>query len=1069
MSRHHSLFISLPILLTACLLTYILTGCSSEYKTIGPILEGNNSITGGKMLLLAGKPGGSGTSDATGTLARFYSPTGMTVYGNNIYVTDRQNHTIRKIDLSTKSVTTLAGYPGRRGFSDGTGRDAGFNYPEGLVADGLNLFVTDTYNQVIRKVGMYSGEVTTLSGRRGQAGYSDGTGADTMFQMPSGITAIGSVLYVTDTDNQVIRRVDKNSGTTLTIAGSVKTRGSADGIGDSSRFNNPLGITTDGEFLFIADSNNHTIRRLDIQTGEVITLAGKAGESGISDGSLLNARFSYPSGLYLKGGELFVSEIGNDLIRVIDLINGTVITLAGTPRVPGFLDGPPGIGRFNSPAEIAIAGDYIYVTDMNNNTIRSVNISTGEIETIAGAPSYTGATDDAGVNSRFSTPGGIAIDGNTLYVADTYNHLIRKVDGETGEVTTIAGKAGVSGATDSSESSAVFNSPTDVIADESGNFIYIVDTNNHIIRSMNISTGEVRTFAGYPAESGSVNGIGIDARFKSPKRGVRINGKLYIADSGNHVIRIIDILTKEVTTLAGQSGVAGLNDSSEGSSGIAHFNSPGDITTDGTFLYVADTGNHAIRRVDPNTGIVVTISGSRGTSGLVESADGAPLFNLPEGITWHNDILYVSDTGNHIIRKINLTTGEVSLLAGDVDCVDEVTVTNGVETVVRKCTALQAGESSYGDSTDGTGKTTSFSSPTGINTDGTYLYVMDTGSSRIRRVKMNTGETATFSYSLNKGVSLNSPAGADLAGNILYVADRGNQAIRKLNITNLVNAPLILIAGNIGKSGYTYSAGYSASFYNPVGIVADGMGNLYVADTGNHTIRKVVISTREVTTIAGVPGTAGFVNSEFGYPMFNSPRGICIIGNHLYVADSGNHLIRRINLLTGYVGLVAGLSDYVTSTGSPGTADSTGAAAGFNDPRGITTDGKYLYVTDSGNHSIRRILASTGQVKTIAGMPGISGYKDGTTFYVRFNYPRGIAVDGDYLYVADTGNNVFRRVNKNTGEVLTLSGRRGESSIIQGVREDARYNNVVSVATSQGSPYLYFTDSVENVVGMVEK
>ncbi len=135
----------------------------------------------------------------------------------------------------------------------------------------------------------------------------------------------------------------------------------------------------------------------------------------------------------------------------------------------------------------------------------------------------------------------------------------------------------------------------------------------------------------------------------------------------------------------------------------------------------------------------------------------------------------------------------------------------------------------------------------------------------------------------------------------------------------------------------------------------------------------------------------------------------------------------------------------------------------------MTTDGKYLYVTDSGNHTIRRILASTGQVRTIAGMPGVSGYRDSISFDARFTYPRGITVDGDYLYVADTGNNVFRRVNKDTGEVLTFSGKMGESSFIQGTREAARYNNVVSVTTSPDTPYIYFTDSVENVAGMIEK
>ena len=174
-------------------------------------------------------------------------------------------------------------------------------------------------------------------------------------------------------------------------------------------------------------------------------------------------------------------------------------------------------------------------------------------------------------------------------------------------------------------------------------------------------------------------------------------------------------------------------------------------------------------------------------------------------------------------------------------------------------------------------------------------------------------------------------------------------------------------------------------------------------------------------------------------------------------------------MATGYVGLVAGLVDYVTNEGSSGTADSTGAAAGFNDPRGITSDGTYLYVTDTGNHTIRRVLRTTGQVKTIAGMPEEAGYRDGVDFEARFRYPRGITADGEYLYVADAGNNVLRRVNKHTGEVLTFSGKTGQSSFASGTREEARYNNVVSIATSPDTPYLFFTDSVENAVGRVEK
>lgn len=1056
-------------LLVVSLFISILTGCSNEYSSLGPKLEGKESITGGTMLLLAGRPGGTGSYDATGTYARFNGPHGIVVYGDTLYIADKLNHTIRKIDISTQSVTTIAGYPGRPGVSDGVGSSARFYFPEGIATDGVYLYVAEAGSHVIRRVTINSGAVATLAGKRGQSGHKDGAGVNALFKAPSGIALLDNVLYVADTDNHIIRSVNKDNGQVTTIAGAVSETGSSDGKGTTAKFNLPFGVTTDGEYLYIADTYNYTIRRLDPQTGDVITIAGKAGESGSSDGSLTDARFFYPSNLTVKGGELFIADLGNDVIRVIDLSQGTVNTIAGTSRVFGSDDGPVGIGKFSSPAGVGIVGDYLFVTDMDNNSIRRVNISTGEISTFAGAPSYTGATDDTGDKSRFNTPGGIAIEGSALYIADTFNHIIRKVDTDTGAVTTIAGRAGVSGTTDSSESAAVFNSPTDVIADESGEFIYIVDKNNHVIRSMNIATGEVRSFTGFPGISGTADGIGNVARFNSPGQGVRIGDKLYVADTGNHAIRIIDLLTKEVTTLAGEKGVAGWLDKGEGTSGAARFSNPGDIATDGTFLYVADTGNHVIRKVDLSTGFVETIAGARGTSGLVDSVDGPPLFKSPEGIVWHNGILYVSDTGNHIIRKIDLSNSEVSTLAGDVVCTVETEVENAITKENKKCEGQSSGTSAFGDSTDETGKTTSFNAPSGVNTDGVYLYIMDSGSNRVRRVKMDTGETRSYSYSRHKGVSLNSASGGDLSGGILYIADKGNHIVRKLEIENLNSAPLILIAGNLGVSGYGYSAGYSAGFYNPVGIAADGIGNLYVADTGNHTIRKVVIATGEVTTVAGVPAMPGFMNSEFGYPMFNYPRGICIIGNLLYVADSGNHLIRRVNLSTGYVGLVAGLSDYVTNIGSPGTSDSTGAAAGFNDPRGITTDGKYLYVTDSGNHTIRRILATTGQVRTIAGMPTVAGYNDSVSFGARFNYPRGITVDGDYLYVADSGNNVFRRVNKETGEVLTFSGNKGESSFVQGAREHARYNNVVSVATSQDSPYLYFTDSVENVVGKIEK
>lgn len=1065
MDRHQW---TLHLFIFSALVLFLLPGCSSEYGTVGPSLEGAKSLRGGAVHILAGMSGGPGTADGTGSETRFNAPRGIVAVGDTLFIADQHNHTIRMIYTSTGKVVTLAGFPGLPGVDDGTGTNARFNSPEGITTDGEYLYVADTGNHAIRRVDIY-GNVITIAGRRGQSGSRDGSGKDALFRAPGAITTDGEYLYVTDTDNHTIRRVDKTTGDTVTIAGSPGKQGSEDGAGADARFYYPFGIETDGRYLFISDTFNHTIRLMDLSTSVVYTLAGAAGEFGYKDGSLAEARFHYPYGLLRIGSYLYVADMWNSVIRRIDLSSGTVSTVAGIPGTYGSVDGPSGTASFYSPADISFSGDYLYVVDMDAHIVRRVDRDTGEVVTIAGKAPASGTQDGTGRESRFYVPGGVAVDGDKIYVADTFNHAIREVDLLSGEVTTLVGIPGISGTTDSGESPALFDSPVDVIVDENEENIYIVDRDNHVIRRMNLSSGEVSTFAGLAGNPGAVDGTGENARFNSPGRGIRIGDKIYIADTGNHAIRVVDLSSRDVYTLAGELGVAGWMDTEEDNNGVARFNSPEDITTDGKYLYVADTGNHAIRRIDISSGVVVTIAGDRGVSGLVDSENGSPRFSSPQGIVWNDGIIYIADTGNHLLRKLDLSTGEVSSLAGDMNCVEEAQTISGETVINIRCTGQPSGVSSYGDSTDGTGRTTSFHSPAGIVTDGNYLYVMDTGGNKIRRVVMDTGETKTFSFSKNKGISVNGPSGGEIKGNLLYFADTANHIIRTLDVSNLSRAPLVTIAGVVGAPGFRESSGYSALFNRPVGITADGQGNLYVADTANHTIRKIVISTREVTTITGVPGRSGFVNSEFGYPMFNYPRGICIVGDHLYVADSGNHLIRRVNVNTGYVGLVAGLSDYVTGVGSPGTADSTGAAAGFREPRGIACEDTYLYVADTGNHTIRKILRATGEVKTIAGMPGIAGYLDGVGFDARFNSPRGIAVDGNYIYVADTGNNVIRRINKYTGEVLTFAGWPRQASIVEGERTEARFNNIVSLATTPDTPYLFFTDSVENVVGTVDK
>lgn len=221
-----------------------------------------NSSSGPTVTTLAGVAGSYGSTDGTGTAARFNSPYSITTDGTNLYVADSGNSTIRKIIIATGQVTTLAGSADSNGYSDGTGTDARFNYPLGIIRNGSNLYVADSGNNTIRKIVIATGQVTTLAGTAGSYGSSDGTGTDALFNGPSGIIRNESNLYVADSANDTIRVIVIATGQVMTLAGTAGSYGSSDGTGTDARFKNPSGITTDGTNLYVADSGNSTIRKI---------------------------------------------------------------------------------------------------------------------------------------------------------------------------------------------------------------------------------------------------------------------------------------------------------------------------------------------------------------------------------------------------------------------------------------------------------------------------------------------------------------------------------------------------------------------------------------------------------------------------------------------------------------------------------------------------------------------------------------------------------------------------------------------------------------------------------------
>ena len=287
--------------------------------------------------------------------------------------------------------------------------------------------------------------------------------------------------------------------------------------------------------------------------------------------------------------------------------------------------------------------------------------------TLAGARSGAGYNDGAASSALFDLPRTVAISGSTVYVADSGNNIIRAItvsqSGTT--VTTLAGQTNVTGTTDGLASVATFNTPTGIAVDGSGN-LYVADSLNNSIRKITFTgTGTfVSTFAGLSGTSATppppVDGIGSTARFYGPTDvAVDSAGNVYVADSGNHAIRKITPASV-VTTLAGLPGVSGVAD---GTGSAARFFDPIGLTVDGSGnVYVADSGNDIVRKISPD-GYTITIAGTPGHPGHGDGASSAAQFYFPTGVvTDTNGNVYVADYGNNTVRLVS--AGSVSTLAG---------------------------------------------------------------------------------------------------------------------------------------------------------------------------------------------------------------------------------------------------------------------------------------------------------------------------------------------------------------------------------------------------------------------
>lgn len=322
--------------------------------------------------------GTKGFLDGSGRNAQFDGPHGMTQdTDGNLYVSDR-NGAIRKVVPGSWEVTTLAGASGK-GYVDGTLEEAKFQTGYALAFDDDgNLFVTDAENHAIRKIDFKAGRVTTVAGG-GEAGFRDGTGTDAKFNQPYGLAIDRQGhLYVSDSKNRAIRRIEKGTWEVTTIAGDGNY-GNEDGMGMAARFAEPNGLAIDADDnLYVADEKNYLVRKIAHGTWQVSTLAGRRNSSGLIDGPLAIARLDMPTDITLdRNGNVYVTGWGNQAVRKIDTSAGTITTLAGPypQKGGGFVDGLKWTVRFNFPRGIVVDDDdHIYVADADNHAIRMLSL-----------------------------------------------------------------------------------------------------------------------------------------------------------------------------------------------------------------------------------------------------------------------------------------------------------------------------------------------------------------------------------------------------------------------------------------------------------------------------------------------------------------------------------------------------------------------------------------------------------------------------------------------------------------------------------------------------------------------
>jgi len=920
-----------------------------------------------KMYVIAGRPRQSGTEQGVGSRdsASLKKPRGVAVdLVGNVYIADTDNQRIMfiptsgglhfKKNMKANFIYSIYGQQRSVDIQSGDGTRSGVNTPSDVGVDSVgNVYIADTYNYRIVFVPseFLRGGKTTTNNIYTIAGTVSSS-SDRELNSPSGATvdSMGNV-YIADANNHRIGFVTKHGGTYFgiamtankihTIAGTGSPGDSSDALARSSGLNSPSAVTLDSvENVYIADTSNNKIKFIpkvdgvyfekNMRANYIYTIAGTGilDESGYNNVALAtlatNSKLNSPAGVAVDSfGNVYIADTGIHKIKFI-------------PKVSG-----PYFGQyFNAYCLYTIAG-----------TGFSLEIS----RVVQGAL--------LGPSTMLKNPRGLSIDLlENVYIADTGNNrimFIPKVDGEYFpivlfkkyyRINTIAGGDGGGGADEILATSPVLNSPCDVVTDSSQN-IYIADTSNNKIKFIpkvngsyfgkNMTAKFIYTIAGNGSVGRGSNDNGelaTNSPLNSPA-GVAVDsaGNVYIADTGNHAIKFIpkvngtyfvkNMTANYIYKIAGRVGEAG-----GGTEGMPaeyrYLRFPKSVAVDsGGNVYIADSANHGIRFMPRVTGdyfgrrmktnndmpTMYTIAGQGQDYQQGNAEDNieaiSSKLNSPGYVALDFEgNVYISDTGNHVIRFIPKSSGY-----------------------------------HFGNSRN-----------------GNYIYT-------IAGIPGSSG-APTFGV-LATNSKLNNPQSVyiDSLRNV-YISDTNNKMISFMPSSNgqysetNVTENFIYRLTNVGETGACN------------GVSVDSFGNVYIADSENHKIRVVSLDSTDTTisndtmkanyiyTIAGtgtVENNVSTANSKL-----NAPRNVSLdsFGN-IYIADSENHRIRFLPKVSGsYFGrfMTANYIYTIAGTGSSGAGiNGTPLNSALTTPNSVTVDNSgNVYITDTGNHRIRFISVS---------------------------------------------------------------------------------------------------------------